>query len=738
MSALNGQHRGEREIHKKLHWDKDPSVQILYSYISGDLPTEHAIFHSQKVPFLPIVTLGPDGRPWSSILAGEDGRPGFIRYSRYSTLTIDANVWKGDPILENSKSWGGGGESRGILVAGLGIDYGTRRRNKFAGKVAKANRVNDAFHLEFSINEAIGNCPKYITIRDLVPYTSTHPVVAYKNHNLSEDDQLPEDALAIVKQADTVFLGTEYIASASESDLYPSHLGLNQRGGRPGFVRISPSNGRYLYLPDYSGNKFMTSLGNVEATPLASLTFINFLTGDILYLTGNARNIVGEEAHNIMPLHNLLTEVYVTGYTLVRDALPIRQRSGSSANGSPYSPPLKYLKEEMGQAKLSEEDKRQLVLRRIDLHSPTIATFYWDVKDITGKGPIEVKPGQSAIMDFRPLLGARQYQHMAPSDPTSVNDDKIRTWTISSVVSAPTSNPSSSTSPKFNTFALTMRQKPGGLVTGALFNIARKLASMKPEVLVDARPLDLTVNLVGISGDFVLQEVSPSAPACERPLQLASSLESASGLTNEELGLSAPQQPVSLASVETQKLLWIAGGIGITPFLSMLQALTTPFLSSLVTTEGTIPPSQVPWDIQLLLSTREPEVLLPLIARSLSLTPYPLSDPSSAVSASQITLPSNLDLVLHVFSTTTITSSSSSPSAAQIEETTHLLQSAGIKSVFHTSRLDEIFLAGSDLGTICDRTVFLCGPPAFEKVVLKGLEAVGVDSAKVRKEGFEY
>jgi hypothetical protein len=74
----------------------------------------------------------------------------------------------------------------------------------------------------------------------------------------------------------------------------------------------------------------MTSLGNIEATPLASLTFVDFVSGDILYLTGDAENLVGPAAHDIMPLQKTLTTVFVTGYTLVRDALPVRQRSGTS------------------------------------------------------------------------------------------------------------------------------------------------------------------------------------------------------------------------------------------------------------------------------------------------------------------------------------------------------------------------------------------------------------------------
>jgi hypothetical protein len=50
-----------------------------------------------------------------------------------------------------------------------------------------------------------------------------------------------------------VFFGTTYAAPSSEASKFPSHLGMNQRGGRPGFLRVVPSDGRTVVLPDYSG-----------------------------------------------------------------------------------------------------------------------------------------------------------------------------------------------------------------------------------------------------------------------------------------------------------------------------------------------------------------------------------------------------------------------------------------------------------------------------------------------------
>ena len=90
----------------------------------------------------------------------------------------------------------------------------------------------------------------------------------------------------------------------------------------------------------------MTSLGNIEATPVASLTFVSFTTGDILYITGDAKTLVGSEARSLMDRQNVLTTVYTTGYVFVRDALPVRQRPGTEVERSPYSPPIRLLNEE--------------------------------------------------------------------------------------------------------------------------------------------------------------------------------------------------------------------------------------------------------------------------------------------------------------------------------------------------------------------------------------------------------
>ncbi len=376
----------------------------------------------------------------------------------------------------------------------------------------------------------------------------------------------------------------------------------------------------------------MSSLGNIEITPLASLSFLSFETGNILYLTGTAKTLVGEEARRIMPRQNVITTVCITGYVLVRDALPVRQKPGTSTQPSPYSPPIKYLAEERQHE--TTLDDVFVSLKSIDILSPTLATFTFETSQ-----PVHVIPGQSAIIDFTDFIGAGGYQHLTmPGYEASVNDDRIRTWTISSAHTDPEGT---------RRFDLTMRLKPGGLITGALFTIANQLRMNRPELLTDASALGLRVRLVGIGGEFVMPQAS-------------------------------------------RKLLWIAGGIGVTPFLSMLSSLSS---------------TQEAYDIVFILSTREPDILLNLINQALPLSNSP-----------------HTTIKLFIFSDQP---NSSTPVASCVNVQ------------YRKGRLSQSFLVEEAIN-VDERTAFVCGPSTFEEQALSVLKVVGCMSDGVKREGFAY
>ena len=538
-------------------------------------------------------------------------------------------------------------------------------------------------------------------MRDLVSTPDTHSRVVYGRRDLSPDERLPDDVISFIHGSDTLFLGTYYDAE-EDGERFPSHVGTNQRGGRPGFARVRPSDGRTLVLPDYSGtstapdivaknshfvqgNRFLTSLGNVEATALAGVTFVSFVTGAILYLTGDAHNLVGPAAQRLMPRIDALTTIHVTGCIFVEDALPVRQKPGTQVQRSPYSPPVRLLAEEITSTYFVDDlrDAPTVTLTRVEVHSQDVATFTFE--SLTH---VDVVPGQAAILDLKSFVGALPYRHMAPEDPTSVNDDRIRTWTVSGssrwaglfserTDAGPRPGPVSLT--------LTIRHKPGGAVTSALFEIAHQMSKFRPELLEDARPLQLSVPLVGIAGEFTL------------PME-------------GEVCASGHGEGPS-AGAGTRKWLWVAGGIGVTPFLAMLAGLREK------KTRGGGGDAD---DITLVLSTREPDVLLPLVMRALERT----GDHPEEFEGHQGTLS------IHVFSRSFTSSSSTLPRVGRTALAVEVAQHAG--------RLSKDTLRALNLEDVQERQAYVCGPEGFEQVILDALTEMGVDSRKVRREGFAY
>lgn len=399
---------------------------------------------------------------------------------------------------------------------------------------------------------ALSNCPKYITARNTLPRTHAQPSVESEQLHLGVDEALPEAVIEFVHTCDTLFLSTSYQQSSTRRNDSPSHLGCNHRGGRPGFVRVQ--NARTLVIPDYSGNRHMSSLGNIQSDNHCGVTFTNFKTGDVLYLTGEARNCAPEEAAKIMPRSRLVTLVKVTGFTLVRDALPFRE-DPMQVEASPYSPPVRPLAEEQHLVSLGSDVKATLtdiVFHETAFGSTqdrdaTLATFMF-----TATSGLKAQAGQYAVLDLTSLIGQQTYQHMSRGDEKSVNEDGVRTWTMSAI-------PSQS-SPR--TFSITVKKVPEGRISPRLFSFGSYLKSKWEQDGHKRCPPQLELTLLGVGGSFTL-----------------------------------PTKPVPL--------LLIAGGVGITPFLA--------FLSEIV--NGPAP--QAPWRVDLLVSTREAEATYGLIRKAL-------------------------------------------------------------------------------------------------------------------------
>jgi predicted pyridoxine 5'-phosphate oxidase superfamily flavin-nucleotide-binding protein len=107
---------------------------------------------------------------------------------------------------------------------------------------------------------------------------------------------------------------------------------VSHRGGKPGFVRLDGE--RTLVLPDFAGNSYFNTFGNLALNPRAGLLFIDFDSGDLLYLTGTAEIVWdGAEVVRFAGAQRLLRFLLTEGRR-VSGVLPLRWTFGD------YSPLL--------------------------------------------------------------------------------------------------------------------------------------------------------------------------------------------------------------------------------------------------------------------------------------------------------------------------------------------------------------------------------------------------------------
>lgn len=158
-AALLGWHPGELAIQRKLGYAD--AVSDAWARISSFMPEQHRLFHSSNLPFIPMTTLDDEGRPWASIVAGSTGDIGFVNSPDARTLVINARLWDGDPLLDTARAWITSKHQTAVpemfLTAGLGIEFSTRRRNKFAGLIRRVTCQRDLeYQIDLNVSQTIG------------------------------------------------------------------------------------------------------------------------------------------------------------------------------------------------------------------------------------------------------------------------------------------------------------------------------------------------------------------------------------------------------------------------------------------------------------------------------------------------------------------------------------------------------------------------------------------------------
>ncbi|KAI9151844.1 hypothetical protein HJFPF1_09055 [Paramyrothecium foliicola] len=412
-SRLSQWHEGEAAMQERL------KVPLMENPTAAGLPMSY-VWRVADSSLVAVGTLDEQGRPWTTVWGGRIGFAGQVAQDVVGFNTdVDAQY---DPVLE--AFWEGsprdGGDvvqpnqGRGKMMSAVAINLTSRDRVKLGGNmVAGARTGADGVQVAMHVTESLGNCPKYINKKIIEP----HPV----NPKLISDQlPLPAEAVELVGRADVLFL------SSSNNEA----MDTNIRGGAPGFMRVikNTEDGVELIFPEFSGNRYYQNVGNLKINPRVGVVIPDFTTSDALYVTGVASILVDDEASSLMARTKLAVKITVTAARYVKSSLPFR---GTFVDKSPYTPPVRYLIAEKGP--LVAESQSQVIEAKLTGRTsitPSISRFTFGLS--SSKGPIPAwEAGQYITFDFAPELD-NGYSHMRDDDPQSINDDFVRTFTVSS------------------------------------------------------------------------------------------------------------------------------------------------------------------------------------------------------------------------------------------------------------------------------------------------------------------
>lgn len=335
--------------------------------------------HREFFPMLPYVFIGSvddSGQPWASILMGS---PGFVTAPDENTLDVRARPLFGDPLNETLRD--------GAELALLGAQLHTRRRNRAIGTVAKVGA--EGFQLQ--VRQTMGLCPQYIQGRDPEFHADPTAQIAHPVHRMGT---LDDAARAIIARADTYF-----IASANPRADHGILRGadVSHRGGRPGFVRVDDA--QTLTAPEFVGNFVFNTLGNWQFDDRAGLLFLDFDSGDLLYIAARAEVVWDSSEIKAFVGAERLVRYRITQVIRVEASLPAR------FSAPEYSPLLERTGhwDDVAGALAAERLNtvwRPFRLVHIEDESSVVRSFTFEPAD--GSGLAGYQPGQHLPIRLQP------------------------------------------------------------------------------------------------------------------------------------------------------------------------------------------------------------------------------------------------------------------------------------------------------------------------------------------------
>ncbi|WP_336819081.1 FAD-binding oxidoreductase [Cedecea sp. MMO-103] len=256
-------HEGEIFLQDKVGVT-ERMAEVGQRVIRDHMPEQHRDFYAQ-LPFIVIGSISQNGEAWATLLEGD---PGFITSPTSTRLTIAASLTTEDPAAEGIRDR--------ASIGLLGIELHTRRRNRMNGTLLQ---TDNGFQVE--VDQSFGNCPRYIQLRE---FTFSRAPGSHAGGTVETLPGLDAEASAMIQAADAFFVAS-WAGREGKRQADVSH-----RGGKPGFIRVGDDG--TLTIPDFNGNLFFATLGNILLNGQAGLLFVDFNTGDMLQMTGEAKVIL--------------------------------------------------------------------------------------------------------------------------------------------------------------------------------------------------------------------------------------------------------------------------------------------------------------------------------------------------------------------------------------------------------------------------------------------------------------
>jgi predicted pyridoxine 5'-phosphate oxidase superfamily flavin-nucleotide-binding protein len=289
-------HAGERAL-QTLAGSQARLSEAGPRVVRDHMPDQHREFFG-LLPFLLAGSVDPAGQPWASVLTGPAG---FVHSPHEEVLRVDALPAAGDPLHAALHA--------GAPLGLLGIQPHTRRRNRMNGTVASVDAQGFTVH----VGQSFGNCPKYIVTREasFVP-RAAQPLV----ETLASVDDAARRALLA---ADTFFIASAHPQARTAADR-AFGVDVSHRGGPRGFLRLA---GDTLLVPDYVGNAFFNTLGNLQLEPRCGVLLVDYARGDTLQLAARAELVWEGEEVRALPGAQRLLKLHLVGGVRTRAALPL-------------------------------------------------------------------------------------------------------------------------------------------------------------------------------------------------------------------------------------------------------------------------------------------------------------------------------------------------------------------------------------------------------------------------------